>query len=329
MSVFKNLERSDVYLSDFDAHRSWKISGSQLVDLGIRLIRAYSGSLPYLDQKEDYLTSVPLTASKEANYITGSYNSRLYYESLKHTYYSGSLGDGTFSGSLDLYPQTTLTVSRSRKLPSDSYTDEFPPGLVLFSLPSNVVGSGIVPGSFLIENEEEKLNYINPQDAPPQSHYIDADYYEDLSVGNTYDYEGCLVFSGFIGTYSKKEGDKYPSPDRVVNETVGDIIYSHGQVMFTNTFVQWLYANWDCRGMGWKSKKPVFTENIVCSVRSNEFNYTFNPTVSTGSGTVAPYISSIGFYDSIGNLLAVAKLSKPVKKSDSVDMTFVTKIDLG
>lgn len=329
MSVFKNLKRSDVYLSDYDAHRSWKISGSRLVDLGIRLIRAYSGSIPYRVSDQDLLEYAPLTSSVGANYITGSYNNRLYYESLKHTYYEGSQGDGTFSGSLDLYPQTTLTISRSRKLPVDSYTDEFPPGLVMFSLPVNVIGSGIVQNSFRIENEKERLNYIDPQDAPPQENYVDRDYYEDLSIGDVWDYEGCLVFSGFIGTYSKKEGDRYPSPDRLENETVGDIIYSHGQVMFTNTFVQWLYANWDCENMQWKSTKPIFTENIICNVRSSEFNNTFNPTAESVGENLTPYISTIGFYDSIGNLLAVAKMSKPIKKTSNTDMTFVTKIDLG
>lgn len=329
MSVFKNLKRSDVYLSDYDAHKSWKISGSRLVDLGIRLIRAYSGSLPYRDSQQDYLNYAPLTSSLGASYISGSYNNRLYFESLKHTYYEGSQGDGTFSGSLDLYPQTTLTISRSRKLPEDSYTGEFPPGLVVFSLPVNVIGSGIVQGSFRIKNDGDQLNYIRLQDAPPQENYIDRDYYEDLTIGDVWDYEGCLVFSGFVGTYSKKGGDRYSSPDRIENETVGDIVYSHGQVMFTNTFVQWLYTNWDCKSMQWKSTKPVFTENVICSVRSSEFNRTFNPTAEKMGENLTPYISTIGFYDSIGNLLAVAKLSKPIKKASNVDMTFVTKIDLG
>ena len=329
MSVFKNLKRSDVYLSDYDAHKSWTISGSCLVDLGIRLIRAYSGSLPYRNNDQDYLGYAPLTASMEATYISGKYNSRLYYESLKHTYYEGSQGDGTFSGSLDLYPQTTLTISRSRKLPEDSFTDEFPPGLILFSLPVNIVGSGIVQNSFRIMNEKDDLNYIKKQDAPPQENYIDRDYYEDLTIGDVWDYEGCLVFSGFVGTYSKKGEDKYASPDRLENEIVGDIIYSHGQIIFTNTFLQWLYTNWDCLSMQWKSTKPVFTENIVCNIKSSEFNNTFNPTAESAGKDLVPYISAIGFYDSIGNLLAVAKLSKPIKKASDVDMTFVTKIDLG
>lgn len=329
MSVFKSLNRSDVYLTDYSAHRTWTVSGSQLAELGIGLIRAYSGSLPYVEEDSDFLSYSPLTGSVGVKYLEGKYNSRLYYESLKNLYYRDSLGDGTFSGSSDTYAQTTLTISRSRTIPSESFTKEFPAGLVLFSLPSSVIGSGIVRDSFRVINDKEQLNYIEHQDAPPAENYIDADYYEDLSIDDVYDYEGCLVFSGFIGTYSKKEGQKYESPDRMENEIVGDIIYSHGQVIFTNTFIQWLYSNKDCKGLTWKSTRPVFTENVICSVRDDEFNRSNNPTAESFGEGLEPYVTSIGFYDSVGNLLAIAKLSKPVKKSPNVDMTFVTKIDLG
>jgi len=46
----------------------------------------------------------------------------------------------------------------------------------------------------------------------------------------------------------------------------------------------------------------------------------------TGS-EFTPYITSIGLYNDANELLAVAKLSRPIKKSIDLDMTFIVKLD--
>ena len=40
------------------------------------------------------------------------------------------------------------------------------------------------------------------------------------------------------------------------------------------------------------------------------------------------FINKIGIYDENKNLIAVAKLAKPVRKRDSDDLTFKLKLDL-
>jgi hypothetical protein len=42
---------------------------------------------------------------------------------------------------------------------------------------------------------------------------------------------------------------------------------------------------------------------------------------------MVPYITSIGFYNSDNDLLAVAKLSNPVKRTLDVAQTFIVKFD--
>jgi hypothetical protein len=61
-----------------------------------------------------------------------------------------------------------------------------------------------------------------------------------------------------------------------------------------------------------------------CRALNSEFNYSSNPTFLDGDGRILPcsgtenqtrsYITSVGLYDIQNNLLAVAKLSEPVRK---------------
>jgi hypothetical protein len=45
------------------------------------------------------------------------------------------------------------------------------------------------------------------------------------------------------------------------------------------------------------------------------------------SGTLKPYITTIGLYDDKSRMLATAKLSTPVQKLDDVDMNFIVRWD--
>ena len=45
------------------------------------------------------------------------------------------------------------------------------------------------------------------------------------------------------------------------------------------------------------------------------------------SGTLKPYITTVGLYDEQARLLAVGKLAQPIQKLDDVDMNFVVRWD--
>lgn len=80
---------------------------------------------------------------------------------------------------------------------------------------------------------------------------------------------------------------------------------------------------------------------IYCRAPADEFNYSANPTFAdqtTGRINVIDlgeestqdsftYVTTIGLYDSVNNLLAVAKLSRPVEKSPERDLTFRIRLD--
>ena len=48
----------------------------------------------------------------------------------------------------------------------------------------------------------------------------------------------------------------------------------------------------------------------------------------SGSLEKQTYISKIGIYDEDKNLIAIAKLAKPVRKTENRDFTFKLKLDL-
>ena len=73
-----------------------------------------------------------------------------------------------------------------------------------------------------------------------------------------------------------------------------------------------------------------------CRVNHNEFNYSSNPTYLTGSkirvknvttDTPVAYVTGIGLYSSDNELMAVAKLSEPLKKDPTNELTLRVRLD--
>ena len=68
----------------------------------------------------------------------------------------------------------------------------------------------------------------------------------------------------------------------------------------------------------------------------NKFNYSSNPTYTSGSKIVVKnnstdnpvaYVTTVGLYNSSGELLAVAKLSEPLRKDPTNDITIRVRLD--
>ena len=68
----------------------------------------------------------------------------------------------------------------------------------------------------------------------------------------------------------------------------------------------------------YKESEQISIKNIVSSSYNN-YSASFDPTT---------YISKIGVYDEDGDLIAVANLATPVKKTTKQDYTFKLKLDL-
>lgn len=78
-----------------------------------------------------------------------------------------------------------------------------------------------------------------------------------------------------------------------------------------------------------------------CRATADEFNYSTNPTYTDSDGKIVvidsaaegreeksfAFVTTVGLYDANEELLAVAKLSRPVEKNDEKDLTFRVRLD--
>lgn len=79
---------------------------------------------------------------------------------------------------------------------------------------------------------------------------------------------------------------------------------------------------------------------LFCRATADEFNYSSNPTYVDTDGRIIvidegqedtqrgfSFITTVGLYDANDNLLAVAKLSRPIEKNDEKDLTVRVRLD--
>ena len=94
-----------------------------------------------------------------------------------------------------------------------------------------------------------------------------------------------------------------------------------------------------------QSMIDIYEHTVNCRIDPSEFNVTFNPTSfettpsgsgwsGTGSfnadiisGSVLPFITTLGLYNNHNELVAVGKLSKPITRMRYTDQTFVVRFD--
>lgn len=344
MSAFKKFNRQDVYVTAYSAKKSWLASGSVISDYGIEIVRGVSGSSPNFLNPEDLYSN---------RYET------LTWQSIYQLYYRGFIQESANSGSYEHYLQSSFTTG------SRVISDEI--GLV--SVPRNVVGTHIQPSTFVLDFQSSSIDEYVTHDYSRDN--LDG---SNLYIENVDTIFGSVFNPGGIEDYIDDEGDyvletaaaggeylDVPSVQyrheivddgagrlffssslsgsgAVTTVNVGDIIYTQGQVVLTNSDVARYYTRYLRPVLKWKSNQPIYTYNYNCKVKDSELIYSLNPSAMSGSdGKIAdnisgsyfkPYVTSIGLYNDAQELVAVAKLGQPVPKSKDTDMTFVVTLDM-
>ena len=91
------------------------------------------------------------------------------------------------------------------------------------------------------------------------------------------------------------------------------------------------------RNIEFKNTTELNSTVYFCRAGHNEFNYSSNPSYLSGSeirvknGNPAnhpvAYATTVGLYSDDNELMAVAKLSEPLKKDDTTDFTIRVRLD--
>ncbi len=146
------------------------------------------------------------------------------------------------------------------------------------------------------------------------------------------------------------EGNLY-AVGTLLTEPVGIVVYTHGMIILTD---QALMTNFTSSTVtiDFQSARTIHEVQYKCTIRENEFNYSLNPSLLSGSNFVnpllttgsvntlgqvydfvtgsffSPYITTVGLYNDNNELLAVAKLSQPLPTSRTTDMSILVNLDM-
>lgn len=350
MSAFKQLNAQDVFVTDYTARKQWEVSGSATGSYNIHTLRGLSSSIAAYNYPQDF--------------YKGEYQS-LVYSSTDNLFYRDSFGIDQYSGSRDLNLQSTLSISGSRRLQDEIAVINIPRKLYGIGIqpstfilkPESETQDLFLADDYVIdplsgENTyfESPLLAYGSTNISTEDYLIEESSYITESADNQYvdidtdqqrieiidDGEGRLILSGANATYVNEfsETISFTKPLRIV----GDINYNQGLIMITDPIIARYYSTYNRHHIRWKSNQPIYTYNVYCRIKDSELNFTLNPSATSGSNGIlrnnvtgsdfTPYITSIGLYNGSNELLAVAKTNRPIPKSDSIETTFVVKLDL-
>ena len=317
MSIYKPFLTTDVVVSPFNVNK-------QFTFIGANNLTGSGGIDRYIGKN--------VTASL---WISGSYptgqisiqDQILIYRSVKELYYSNYLlsddgspagtasfnSDGTVTGPYytpNYYNYISTTLPANRYFPSGS--DEI---VGVISIPSNMFGEYVKPGSLTLSDGLSNL-------------YDDGNgnvISGSLKVGDIIYEHGMIILTN----------DGIPAQDGYGFITYEGGSYGVGDASFINNFM--ITSNITC---SFESTVTIYETQYKCTVRQNEFNFSQNPTLLSGSANSGiiydfatgsyfdPYATTVGLYDNNYNLLAVAKLAQPLPLSSVTDTSILVNLDL-
>jgi hypothetical protein len=336
MGAYKQFLASDIVVTPFEVNKAFNFEGAAAMTAsGVGIDRFLGTNLTGLFNP----ISDPTTGQVSTQY------QRLIYNSIKELYYSNylssSYGDPANTASLipgnntegDVlvgttpsdgryfnYLQTTLTYPKYFPTSSNDV-------IAVISIPSRLFGNYIQPNSFKLITPSGSLRDDG------EGNILDATG-NDI-VGNIFYYQGLIVIT--TGDSSGGYGQA----------TYGAAIYGGGG-SDNNTILNYVTSsNVTC---SFSSSLTIYETQYKCTIRENEFNFSQNPSLSSGSTSISssigtfftpgqyltdnvtgsyfsPYVTTVGLYDENQNLLAVGKLAQPLPVSPTTDTTILINLD--
>lgn len=342
MSVYKSFTTSDIIVTPFEVNKSFSFKGGELTGSNVGIDRYFGQNIQ---------SKLWISGSNPTGDIS-SLNKELVYDSIKQLYYTNFISNASGSqastasfvstpfipnfstaslqnvligerDTTNYYNYLSSTIDINRNFPTN-LNDV----IGIASIPSNLFGEYIKPGSFNLTSASGSI---------------------------TDDSEGNLVFSSL--------------PWSASNFHIGNIIYEHGIAVIDKQRFG-LLDGYGYVSYGIPSSLPVgiyggifnsfFDHNITCSFNStitlfesqykctanpNEFLFTLNPSIISGSQSCpenitntlydfatgsyfTPYVTTVGLYNNNKELIAVGKLAQPLDMSDVTDTTILVNLDL-
>jgi len=333
MGAYKQFLASDIVVTPFEVNKAFYFEGSSaLTASGVEIDRFLGTNITSTFNP----TTDPTTGQVSTQYQSLIYNSikELYYTN----YLSSSYGDNVATASLvpgadtagDRYVGLVQTPNYFNYLQTTlSYPKYFPTAsediIGVISIPSRLFGDYIQPNSFTFTAPSGSLRDDGEGNILDETNAI---------VGNIFYYHGLI-------TIVSEQAAGYGFV------TYGAAIYG-GAAGDNDSILNYITAsNITC---SFSSSYKIYETQYKCTLRENEFNFSQNPSLSSGSTLISssmgtfftpgqyltdnvtgsyfsPYVTTVGLYDENQNLLAVGKLSQPLPVSPTTDTTILINLD--
>jgi hypothetical protein len=318
MSVFKPFITSDVLVSPFEVNKLFTFKGdSELTASNVEIDR-YIG--------ENITSPLWISGSNPTGQIN-TQDKALVYRSIKELYYSNYLTNpsGSPAGTASFNPDGTITGPAytpnyynylSTTLPTYRYIPTGSGDIIgVISIPSNLFGEYLKPTSVKLI-----LGSVTLQDDG-----LGNMLYGSLKVGDVIYEHGLIILTS----------DGVPGQNGYGYIVYGLGTYGAPDVAFINSFIT--SSNLTC---SFESTVTIYESQYKCTLRQNEFNFSQNPTLLSGSynsgvlysfatgSYFTPYVTTVGLYNNNYELIAVAKLSQPLPTSAVTDTTILVNLDL-
>jgi len=316
MGAYKQFLTSDIIITPFEVNKSFTFQGAAALTASVVSIDRFLGL------NTSSLFS-PSTDPKTGQVSGSTQYQRLIYNSIKELFYSNYL--------------------------SSSYGD---PANVGFIVPGNNEAGNVLVGS--TSSTGRYFNY-------KQTDLTFAKYFPTASDSTI----GVIsIPSRLFGNYIQPNSFIWKSSSFTITDDgegnlisgstiYGNIFYYQGLAIITSGSPADIlnFVTSSAVTCSFSSSLTIYETQYKCTIRSNEFNATLNPSAEV-SGSIlsysgsyfyqpnggiptdnvtgsyfAPYVSTVGLYDEGQNLLAVGKLAQPLPTSATTDITILVYMD--
>ena len=293
MSVYKSLTTSDVLVTPFKVNKNFSFQGASAITASsIGIDRFLGKNITYVSGSS---TTGQITIQSQA----------LIYNSIRQLYYtnyvSGSNGSPALTSSIKndgvRVGQNGTQPSYINYLPNTLLADRYFPTasndkIGVMSIPSNLFGENIKPGTFTYETEG--ISYTDNGEGG----LISA----SIKVGDIIYEHGIITL-----TSASSNIDSFTTSSNITCSFQSTLTLYESQYKCTANPNEFNYT--------------LNPSAISSSTEGRVYDFL------TGS-YFQPYITTVGLYNNANQLVAVGKLSQPLQSSNVTDTTILINLDL-
>lgn len=122
---------------------------------------------------------------------------------------------------------------------------------------------------------------------------------------------------------------------------VGNIFYGMGIAVVSSSLALTTGSTVD---VSFNSVFTIYEHMVMCTLNRGEFNFSTNATLqlnqsssidgdgllfdALASGSLTPYMTTVGLYDSDNELVAIAKFPRPLRREPDLEQTIIVRLDI-